>query len=119
MDIGHNHGLLSHPIPTMENSDNIVGVSDQYWTNPLITSTDGDNWHSTHLTSHILPVQISQENKCSFKVSVHLEHDTVVFQMKGYLIHIAAKTNTLNHSYFIDCWEQTNEHMKKSTLQKE
>jgi len=30
MDIGHNHGLLSHTVPTMENSDSIVGASDQY-----------------------------------------------------------------------------------------
>jgi len=58
-------------------SDSIVGVSDQYWTKHLITSTDGDNCHSTHLTSHVLPVQISLQNKCSFKVCVHLEHATV------------------------------------------
>ena len=38
----------------------------------------------------------------------------VIFQMNGYLIHITAKTSTLKHYYFTDCWEQTNEHMKKA-----
>jgi hypothetical protein len=100
MDIGHNHGLISYTIPTMKNSDSTVGVSYQYWTKHLITSTtDWDKEHGTHLTSYILSVQISLENKCSFKVSVHLEHDTVSYSRwmdtSSTLLQKPAHSNTI------------------------